>query len=92
MLNFQLAGVFFKNNRHNPLGDTREVVVSTLRSFQLEFERRQEETAANLFQELAEVVAVMYRSFVAQTEIHKEWSEVAAWPVWLESVRHEGYF
>ena len=66
--------------------------MSTLRSFQLQFERQQEETAAELFRDLTEVVAVLYRSFVAQTEIHNDWSEEAAWPVWLASVQHEGYF
>ena len=83
---------FFNNNKHNPLSDTREVVVSTLRSFQLQFERQKEETAAELFRDLADVVAVLYRSFVAQTEIHNDWSEETDGPVWLSSVQHEGYF
>ena len=66
--------------------------MNTLRSFQVQFERQQEETAAEFFSHLADVVSVLYRSFVAQTDIHNDFSPEAAWPLWLASVQHEDYY
>ena len=66
--------------------------MNTLRSFQAQFERQQEETAAELFRDLDDVVSVLYRSFVAQTDIQNDFSPEAAWPLWLASVQHEDYF